>query len=270
MQTVLARHNGRILGSGPVTLVLAHGYGTDQSAWDRLLPWATRHFRVVLFDLAGCGPGGADLFDPRRHGSLYGFADDLVSLVETCCDRPCLYLGHSVSGMIGVLAAIARPDLFDRLLLLAGSPRYLNDPDSGYAGGFDQPALDGLYAAMAANFSTWVAGFAPLVVGVEHPALQEFSRTLFSMRPDIALAIARTIFQSDLRGIIGRLTVPAVILQPAEDMAVPLAVGQYLQKAWPGSTLDVIPTRGHLPHMTAADQVQAALERHLPLVDAGV
>jgi sigma-B regulation protein RsbQ len=164
-------HNGRIVGEGKEILVLAHGYGTDQTAWSRILPWAREHFRVILFDLAGVGPNGSASYDEARHASLHGYADDLIAILSDAAVQRCTYLGHSVSGMVGLLAAITRPDLFERMVFIAASPRYLNDPTAGYVGGFEQTDVDALYAAMAINFGAWAAGFAPAVVGVpDHPA----------------------------------------------------------------------------------------------------
>jgi sigma-B regulation protein RsbQ len=255
-------HNGRVAGDGPGTLVLAHGYGTDQTAWSRIMPWAAARFRVVLFDLAGAG--GAAAYDPGRHADLSGYADDLLAVLDGAGVSRCTYVGHSVSGMIGLLAAVVRPELFERLVLVSSSPRYLNDRDAGYFGGFEQEDLDGLYDAMSENFGAWTAGFAPAVVGVpDHPAVDEFSRTMFSMRPDIALRTARVIFQSDLRAAVPRLRVPAVIVQPRADLAVPMAVAEYLRARLPGSALEAIDAEGHLPHMTAPREIVRVLERHL-------
>ena len=264
MTSKFEQHNGRIVGGGPETLVLAHGYGTDQKAWDRILPWARERFRVVMFDLAGAGPDGAATYDPARHATLHGYADDLLAILRDAGVERCRYLGHSVSGMVGMLAAITRPGLFDRMAFIAPSPRYLNDAATGYVGGFEQSDLDGLYDGMSANFSAWTAGFAPAVVGVpDHPAVDEFARTMFSMRPDIALRTARAIFQSDFRAALPRFSVPAMILQSRADLAVPRCVADYLHDRWPSSTLEVMDAEGHLPHMTAADEVVHALERWL-------
>jgi sigma-B regulation protein RsbQ len=246
--------------------VLSHGFGTDQSAWEPLRPWLDAHFRVASFDLAGCGPEGEASYDPRRHGSLYGYADDLITILDELQIRECIYVGHSASGMIGAAAATARPDLFRQLVMIGASPRYLND--EGYVGGFEQEDLNGVYGAMAANYQAWVAGFAPAVVGVgDDEAVADFSRTLFQMRPDIALSTLRTIFQSDLREVASRLERPAILLQTRKDMAVPGAVARWLHSHIDRSSLDIIDAEGHLPHMTAPDAIRQALEARLAQPD---
>lgn len=256
------RFNGRRSGQGKPIAVLSHGFGTDQTAWTTLRPWFEARFDVISFDLAGCGPKGADTYDFDRHGALFGYADDLLDLLDECDVEHCTYVGHSMSGMIGTLAAIARPELFERLVLIGASPRYLDDVE--YIGGFKPEDLEGLFQSMSANYQAWVAGFAPMVVGVDDSAvIADFSNTLFQMRPDIALNTSRTIFTSDLRRSAAQLTTPVHVIQTAVDVAVPVQVGQWLANAIDGATLDVIDAAGHLPHMTATDAVIDILEQRL-------
>lgn len=253
---------GRITGQGRDTILLSHGFGTDQSAWDAIRPALDKHFRVVSFDLAGAGPNGEASYDSKRHSSLFGFADDLLVVLDELGIENCIYVGHSVSGMIGMAAAVARPALFRRLFAIGASARYLNEP--GYEGGFTDSDVDALHASMAANFQAWGAGFAPAVVGVpNHKVVDEFCFTLFQMRPDIALSISRTIFQSDMRDVVGRLTCPAHIVQTRQDLAVPIFAAQWLKEHINGATLDVIEAEGHLPHMTAPAEILRVLQHYL-------
>ncbi len=254
--------NGTITGAGRLPLVLSHGFGTDQTAWAAIRPWLDQRFRVISFDLPGSGPHGAESYDARRHDTLFGFADDLLEVLAELAVERCIYIGHSVSGMIGAAAAVAQPEAFARLVLIAASPRYLNEP--GYRGGFDQADLDQLYDGMAANFQAWGAGFAPAVVGVpDNQVVHEFCRTLFLIRPDIALATARTIFQTDMRAIARRLERPTHLLQTARDLAVPPEVAGWLHRHIDGATLDITDAEGHLPHMTAPAEVIRLLEQRL-------
>ncbi|GGB62279.1 hypothetical protein GCM10011505_48630 [Tistrella bauzanensis] len=246
----------------PQTLVLSHGFGGDRSAWAHLMPWAVARFRVVTYNLAGAGPDGAETYDRVRHGSLFGYADDLLTILDELDISDCIHVGHSMSGMIGAAAAVARPDLFSRLVLIGASPRYLND--DGYTGGFEQGDLDRLYAAAAADFQAWATGFASAAVGMpDDVAVEEVARTLFQIRPDIALATVKTVFQSDMRDVVPRLRRPTHLIQTCADMAVPRAVADWLHHSIAGSTLDVIDATGHLPHLTAPDAVLQCLARHL-------
>ncbi|XP_072972284.1 probable esterase D14L [Typha angustifolia] len=264
MGIVEEAHNVRVLGRGDRTIVLAHGFGTDQSVWKHLVPHLVDEYRVVIFDNMGAGPTNPDYFDFDRYSTLEGYVFDLLSILQELGIESCVFVGHSVSGVIGALASISRPDLFSKLVLLSASPRYLNDVD--YFGGFEQEDLNQLFEAMRSNYKAWVSGFAPLAVGgdMESVAVQEFSRTLFNIRPDIALTVAQTIFQSDVRQLLGLVTVPCHILQSSKDLAVPVVVSEFLHKNIGGySIVEVMPSEGHLPQLSCPDSVIPVLLKHI-------
>jgi sigma-B regulation protein RsbQ len=222
------------------------------------------HFRVLSYNLAGCGDEGERSYDPDVHSTLFGYADDLLALIAEQQLHAVRYVGHSVSGMLGMIAASARPEVFERLVLLQSSPRYLNDAATNYVGGFEQDDLNDLYTAMATNYQSWAAGFVPMIMGVDDThVLARFSETLFKIRPDIARHVLRTIFQSDHRTIVPRVAVPTHFLHSRKDVAVPGAVAQFLHAHLPGSVLEILELEGHMPHLTQPDQVAAALLRHL-------
>nr|7UKB_A Chain A, alpha/beta-hydrolase [synthetic construct] len=263
MSGLLEALNVRVVGSGERILVLSHGFGTDQSVWQRILPYFLRDFKVVLYDLVCAGSVNPDNFDFNRYSSLDAYVDDLLAILDELNIEKCVYVGHSVSAMIGCLASIRRPALFQKLILLGASPRYLNDGD--YEGGFEQEDIDQVFSAMESNYAAWVSGFAPLAVGADVPAaVREFSRTLFNMRPDIALFVARTVFESDLRGILGQVKVPCHIIQTKKDVAVPLSVADYLCRHLGGkTTVEILQTEGHLPQLSAPALVIQLLRRAL-------
>ncbi|KAK6923987.1 Alpha/beta hydrolase fold-1 [Dillenia turbinata] len=264
MGIVEAAHNVKVLGSGQQIIVLAHGFGTDQSVWKHLVPHLLNDFKVVLFDTMGAGTTNPDYFDFERYSTLEGYAYDLLAILEELQIFSCIYVGHSVSAMIGLIASINRPDLFSKIILLSASPRYLNDVD--YYGGFEQKDLDQLFEAMHSNYKAWCTGFAPLAVGgdMDSVAVQEFSRTLFNMRPDIALSVAQIIFQSDLRHILGLATVRCHIIQSMKDLAVPVVVSEYLHHyLGSDSVVEVMSSEGHLPQLSSPDIVIPVLLRHI-------
>ncbi|XP_077233760.1 alpha/beta-Hydrolases superfamily protein [Tasmannia lanceolata] len=264
MGIVEEAHNVRILGSGDQTIVLAHGFGTDQSVWKHLVPHLVDDHRVILFDNMGAGPTNPDYFDFDRYSSLEGYAYDLLAILEELRVTSCILVGHSVSAIVGMLASINRPDLFTKVICVSASPRYLNDVD--YFGGFEQEELEQLFEAMRSNYKAWVSGFAPLAVGgdMDSVAVQEFSRTLFNIRPDIALSVAQTIFQSDMREMLGLVSVPCHILQSSKDLAVPVVVSEYLHKhLGSDSIVEVMSSDGHLPQLSCPDIVIPVLLRHI-------
>lgn len=262
-QGALARNNVRVTGTGSPTIVLAHGFGTDQTAWRHQEAALAGSHRLVLFDHVGAGGSDLSAYSPRRYRNLHSYADDLLEILGELAVRDALYIGHSMSGMIGLLAALLAPGHFARMIFLNASPRYLNE--AGYCGGFEQSDIDNLYAAMTTNYQLWASGFAGLVMGnPERPELaQEFAATLTAIRPDIASAVTRIIFQSDYRAELSRLTVPTMIVQSSEDVAVPRAVGEYLAHHIPRAELRVIEAHGHLPHMSEPQRVLDAIQSFL-------
>eukprot|EP00850_Spirogloea_muscicola_P001953 SM000007S20913 [mRNA] locus=s7:921708:923130:- [translate_table: standard] len=262
--SVLDQHNLRVIGSGEKLVVLSHGFGSDSSSWQHIVPHLVDDYRLILFDLMGAGSTNPENFSFRRYATLHAYADDLLAILDELDVESCIYVGHSVSGMIGCLASIERPEVFEKIIMISASPRYLNDKD--YFGGFEQEDLNGLFEAMQQNFKAWVSGFAPLAVGadIESDAVQEFSRTVFSIRPDIALSVAKTIFQSDLRRLLPLVTVPCHILQSNNDMAVPVVVAEYLHMTLGGrSVVEILQTQGHLPQLSSPEVVVPSLRRHL-------
>ncbi|XP_022752585.1 probable strigolactone esterase DAD2 [Durio zibethinus] len=255
--------NVRVVGSAEKILVLGHGFGTDQSVWQRIVPLFTPDYRIILYDLVCAGSVNPDYFDFRRYTTLDAYVDDLLNILDALGVDLCAYVGHSVSAMIGILASIRRPELFSKLILIGASPSFLNDKD--YHGGFEQGEIEKVFSAMEANYKAWVNGFAPLAVGADVPtAVREFSRTLFNMRPDISLFVSRTVFNTDLRGVLGMVRVPCCVVQTAKDVSIPASVAEYLRTHLGGrTTIEILKTEGHLPHMTAPALLAQVLRRAL-------
>ncbi len=262
---LLKRHAVRVLGnpSAPRKMVFVHGFGTDQSAWKPVSRAFFPDYRVVLYDHAGAGSSSEEAFDPDRYAGLEAYAHDLLDVCTALDLRDAVLVGHSMGGMVAVLAALKRPELFSRLVLIGASARYLDDDD--YRGGFTQADLDGLYAAMTSSYQAWVSGFAPLVMGGEVNAEPgaDFAKTLGAIRPDVAQAVARSIFQSDHRKDVVRLHLPTLLLQTKRDVAVPREAAEFLHRSIAGSTLVEVNTAGHLPHLTAPRGVIAAMRSWL-------
>ncbi|XP_043708178.1 strigolactone esterase D14-like [Telopea speciosissima] len=255
--------NVRMIGNGDKILVLAHGFGTDQSVWRSIVPYFTPHYKIVLYDLVCAGSVNPDYFDFRRYTSLEPYVEDLLNILDALRIERCAYVGHSISAMIGILASIRRPDLFTKLILIGASPRFLNDRD--YHGGFKRAEIERVFTAMEANYEAWASGFAPLAVGADVPAaVREFTRTLFNMRPDISLFVSRTVFDSDLRSVLGQVSVPCCIIQSAKDVSVPVSVAMYLKNHLGGrNTVKILHTEGHLPHLSAPNLLVQYLRRAL-------
>jgi sigma-B regulation protein RsbQ len=259
VSSILQRNNVNVLGDGSQTIIFAHGFGSDQTAWRHQVASFASDFRIVLFDHVGAGKSDFSAYSPHRYSSLYSYAEDLLDLCAQLKLKKSILVGHSVSGMVSLLAALVEPDCFSQLIFLDASPRYLNDVE--YYGGFEQHELDAFYEAMSSNYYAWASGFAPIAMATQDkPELAaEFAQTLAAVRPDIAQAVARVIYQSDHRAELPRLKVPAVVLQASDDIAVPPGVGHYIADHIPQSKLVHINARGHLPHISAPDVVTNAI-----------
>ncbi|HTH18064.1 MAG TPA: alpha/beta fold hydrolase [Magnetospirillum sp.] len=249
-------HRITVSGKGSQTVVLANGFGTDQTFWRGLLPWLEERFRVVRFDWL-IDP---DHFDSSRYKSLEGFAEDLLAIQMATDAAPCLYVGQSMGAMVGMLAARRRPDFFRSMVMLAPSPCFINHP--GYRGGFDQEGIDALLGQIGHDYMEWVKSFSPLVVAAppSHQDAQEFARCLMALRPDVALSMALTVFKMDLRNSLDGFQTPVTIVQTKHDIAVPMDVAQYLHDRWPQSRLEVIEAEGHVPQLTAPQEVTRVME----------
>jgi sigma-B regulation protein RsbQ len=261
--SMVQRNNVRVMGEGTRTLVLAHGFGTDQKVWHYHAQEFAKDRRVVLFDHVGAGGSDQSAYSPHRYNSLRSYADDLLALLAELDLGPVDYVGHSMGAMVGLLAAQEAPERFGRMVFVGASPRYLNDV--GYVGGFEQSDIDGLYAAMVSNFQAWASGFAGGIMGNAHrPELaSDFATTLQALRPDIALGIARVIFQSDHRLDLAGHTRPTLIVQSQNDPAVPVEVGHHLASHIPHASLQIIDAQGHLPHLSAPAEVMRAMQAFL-------
>jgi sigma-B regulation protein RsbQ len=260
--SVQYRNNVHIGGTGHATMVFAHGFGCDQSMWRFLVPGYQERFRTVLYDLTGMGESDRSAYDRSRHGSLHGHADDLLDILDACSAGPVVFVGHSVSATIGMLAAIKAPERFVAQVMVGPSPCYINDGD--YVGGFNREDMESMLASMDDDFPSWTRRMAPVLMGAKHPELSAELVASF-MRNDqgIARHFARTTFLSDHRADLPRSTVPTLILQCSDDLIVPREVGDYMLRHLPDSCLQMIDDEGHCPHMSEPTASSAAIDAFL-------
>jgi sigma-B regulation protein RsbQ len=241
-----------MLGSKGPVLLYAHGFGCSQRMWSRVTPAFADTHRQILFDYVGSGQSDLAAFDVLRYSSLNGYAQDVLDV----CDAYGLtsgvtFVGHSVSCSVGLLASIARPELFERLVLIGPSPCFLNEPPN-YTGGFEREDLEGLLSLMDQNYIGWAQYLAPVVAGADgaEQVAGELSDSFCSTEPAVARVFARTTFFADNRVDLPRVTRPCLILQHRQDALAPLAVGEYMHAHLRDSTLQVLPVAGHCSHMT--------------------
>ena len=258
---IVRRHHISQTGASGPHLVFAHGFGCDQQMWRFVAPAFEATHRVVLFDHIGCGKSDSTVYDAHRHARLEGYAQDVVDMLDALDLRDVVFVGHSVSAMIGALAAIARPERFAQLLMIGPSPRYLNDHETGYHGGFERADIDGLIDLMDSNLLGWADFLVPAVMGSQstQELTDELKSSFCAADPAINRRFAMATFLGDNRADLPRLTVPSVILQCAHDAIAPPQVGDYIHLHLPGSRLQVLDVVGHCPHMTHPQIVIDAL-----------
>jgi sigma-B regulation protein RsbQ len=244
-------------------MVFAHGFGCDQTMWRFLAPVFAERFRTITFDLVGSGGSDLSAYDRSKYGSLHGYADDLIEILDECASGPVVFVGHSVSAMIGMLATIKAPERFAAQVMVGPSPCYINDGD--YVGGFGREDIEELLETLETNYLGWSSSMAPAIMGVpERPELgQELTDSFCRNNPDIAKHFARVTFLSDHRADLPRSTTPALILQCSDDLIAPRAVGDYLHRHLPRSTLHVIDNVGHCPHLSAPTESSRAIDAFL-------
>jgi sigma-B regulation protein RsbQ len=262
------RHAVRVRGTGDVVYVLAHGLGGNQAQWDPIADDLATEATVVTFDLAGSGDCDPTVFDPRRHSSIMGFADDLAAILADLDIRGATYVGHSLSGMAGALVAATDPGQFSRMALICASACYVDHPEDDYVGGFSSEAIEAMLEALSSDFILWSSGFAPYVMqNSDRPELsQEFTRTLQAYSPEVAYTAMRAAFTSDFRAHLPRVVTPTLLLQSRDDPAVPMDAARWLQHALPNAELQELPYVGHFPHVVDPQAVLATIRAGLSRV----
>ena len=262
--SVRTRNDVRVSGrAGARPMVFAHGYGCDQNMWRFIAPDFADDHEIVTFDHVGFGNSDLSAFDPVRYGSLTGYADDVVEVLRDLGVTDAVYVGHSVSAMIGVLAAARAPELFGAMVMVGPSARYVDDGD--YVGGFSRAAIKDLLDNLDANHLGWSATVAPLIMGnPDRPELgAELTNSFCRTDPDVARQFARVSFLSDNRADLAGVSVPTLVLQCAEDVIAPETAGRYVHEHIAGSTFVQLAATGHCPHLSEPEETSAAIRAWL-------
>ena len=257
------RFNVNISGRGSAPMLFAHGFGCDQNMWRYVAPAFEDDFKVVMFDHVGAGASDLSAYDPAKYSSLDGYADDVLEICRAFELGNVVFVGHSVSAMIGILAAIKAPEVFSNLILVGPSPRYINDEN--YVGGFSEPQITELLDFLDSNHMGWSEAMAPVIMGnPDRPELgQELTNSFCHTDPNVARRFARTTFLSDNREDLDRLNTPSLILQCSEDIIAPIEVGRYVHEHLPNSTLAILEATGHCPNLSAPEETIAAIKAYL-------
>ncbi|UFT99304.1 alpha/beta hydrolase [Radiobacillus kanasensis] len=255
---ILTRNNVNIKGNGKQPIIFAAGFGCDQTVWNPILESFEKDYRIILFDYVGLGKSDISAFDSVKYGNLSGYVQDVLDVCSALDLKNAIFVGHSVSSMIGILASLQKPEYFSQLIMIGPSPCYLNDPPE-YFGGFEEEDLKGLVNLMEKNYIGWANAFSATLLNNSERSdvANELEDRFCSTEPAVIRAFAQACFFGDNRNDLPHVTVPSLIMQCSEDVIAPRNVGEYLAKHLPSSTITFMNAIGHCPHMT--DPVETAL-----------
>ena len=262
---ILKRNNVKVFGKGNQPMLFAHGFGCDQNMWRYLTPAFENDYKIILFDYVGAGHSDLSAYSQDRYKSLHGYAQDVVEICDALQLSNVIFVGHSVSSMIGLLASLQQPQYFAQLIMVGPSPCYINDQD--YKGGFDRKDIEGLLETMEKNYIGWANFLAPNIMGNgNRPELgEELTESFCSTDPIIARQFAEATFFADNRDDLAKTNLPILILQCSEDIIAQLEVGHYLAQKLPNSTLRVMKATGHCPHMSEPDETISIIKDYLSI-----
>lgn len=261
---VIARNNVKVFGKGKTPMMFAHGFGCDQNMWRLITPAFENDYKIVLFDYVGAGKSDLRAYNEARYSNLNGYAQDVLDVCKALDLTNIIFVGHSVSSMIGALAAIKHPKLFSMIIMVSPSPCYINDTN-GYIGGFERKDVEELLDTMDKNYIGWANFLAPVIMkNPEHPELtKELTESFCSTDPTIARKFAEATFLSDNREDLAKVAMPCLIMQCSDDIIAPDAVGQFMHKNLRKSTFRLLKATGHCPHMSAPDETIQVMKEYL-------
>lgn len=264
MRKVTERNNVTVTGKGEKTIILAHGFGCDQGMWRYMVPLLKEDYRLVLFDYVGAGKSDIGAYESSKYNTLHGYVKDVLDIIDELQIENIIFIGHSISAMIGMLASIERPGCFEKLVMIGPSARYLNDSD-GYYGGFEQSDIIELLDMMEMNFAGWASYMAPIVMdGSQNPSLtKELEESFVSTAPWIAREFAEVTFFSDHRPSLSKADTPTLIIQCSNDSIVPIEAGEYLHTHLKNSTFYLMEAKGHYPHISQPEETGEIIREFL-------
>ncbi len=244
-------------------MMFAHGFGCDQNMWRYVAPEFERDFQTILFDHVGAGASDLSAYEREKYARLEGYADDIIEIGLELGLDDAVFVGHSVSAMIGAVASLKAPGMFGDLIMVGPSPRYIDDGD--YKGGFKAHQIDELLSSLDDNHLGWSAAMAPAIMGnPERPELaQELTNSFCRTDPEIAKQFAGVTFRADNRADLPKITARTLILQCRDDIIAGEDVGEYVREHVPGSRLILLNATGHCPNLSSPGEVISAIREFL-------
>lgn len=261
--SVLERNNVRVFGHGTQVLMFAHGFGCDQNMWKFVYPAFIEKYKIIVFDHVGAGNSDLSAFEPEKYENLEGYANDIIDIITELHLQNVIFVGHSVSALMGIIASLNAPQLFKSLILVSPSPSYINDGD--YTGGFSRHEIDELLESLDSNHLGWSMAMAPVIMGSSNTKelSDDLANSFCRTDPAIASHFARTTFLSDKRELLSDVTIPTLILQCSDDVIAPQTVGEYMHEQIKDSNLVIMNATGHCPNLSAPEETIYEMKKFL-------
>ncbi len=262
-ENVLKRNNVKVVGKGVQPMLFIHGFGCDQNIWRFVTPAFEERYKIILLDLVGCGKSDDSAYDPEKYDTLQGHVNDVLEICTVLELKNIILVGHSISANISLLSCISNNEIFEKLILVCPSPKFLNE--DGYTGGFDQKDIDGLIDAIESNYLGWSKAIAPVIMSnVERPELSnELEESFCSNNPEIAVHFAKVTFLCDNRSDLEKVKTKSLVLQSKTDNLAAVSVGEYVHKKIKNSTFKILETNGHCPHLSHPKETILAIDEFL-------
>lgn len=262
-ENILKRNNVKVIGKGDQPMLFIHGFGCDQNMWRFVTPAFEERYKIILIDLVGCGKSDDSAYDPEKYDTLQGHVNDVLEICSLLALKNIILVGHSISANISLLSSISNNKIFEKLIFVCPSPKFLNE--DGYTGGFDQKDIDGLIDAIESNYLGWSKAIAPVIMSnVERPELSnELEESFCSNNPEIAIHFAKVTFLCDNRNDLAKVKTKTLVLQSKTDNLAAVSVGEYVHDNIKNSVFKVLETNGHCPHLSHPNETILAIKEFL-------
>jgi sigma-B regulation protein RsbQ len=262
-ENILKRNNVKVIGKGDQPMLFIHGFGCDQNMWRFVTPAFEERYKIILIDLVGCGKSDDSAYDPEKYDTLQGHVNDVLEICSVLALKNVILVGHSISANISLLSSISNNKIFEKLILVCPSPKFLNE--DGYTGGFDQKDIDGLIDAIESNYLGWSKAIAPVIMSnVERPELSnELEKSFCSNNPEIAIHFAKVTFLCDNRNALEKVKTKTLVLQSKTDNLAAVSVGEYVHDNIKNSVFKILETDGHCPHLSHPNETILAIKEFL-------
>lgn len=257
------RFHLRRVGEGKKLLFFIHGFASNQKSWQWIEEDLKKDYQLLFMDLAGAGESDPQYYTPERYDSLNGYVEDVLEVLSAYELQEVILIGHSVGGLIALLAGDKARHCVQQVFMIGTSPRYLNDQE--YFGGFTEEEVYQVLHLMEENFLGWASYTSKIALPPELSASghDHVEKSFAKSRSQVTHQFLKLTLLMDHRALLKEVQVPTVILQCAKDSFVPLAAAKYLEAQIHGSILHILSAKGHYPQVSHPEETIEAIRRHI-------